>query len=66
MYDTKKMEKLMTKKLMTQKSLAKKAKVAEGTVSRIMITKKSRYDTFLKIAKALDVEPIELLREEGK
>lgn len=53
----------MHKKLLTQKELAKQANLTEGTVSRLMRTKTSSYETLVKIATVLEVQPVDLFRQ---
>lgn len=51
------------KRMMTQKEFSQLADIAETTLSRIMQTKSARPSTVIKIAKALDVDPAELIEE---
>jgi len=47
---------------MTQQDLAETAGVSAGTVSRLMLTGRAKYTTIDKVARALDVDPQELIK----
>ncbi len=64
MYDTQKIQTLMTMNGMTQRALAKEADLHTGTVSRLMLTGRASYLTIKKVAHALNVNTVELIRGE--
>ncbi|MDI9461717.1 MAG: helix-turn-helix domain-containing protein [Saccharofermentanales bacterium] len=62
MYNVEKIRQLLTVKFMTQQDLAETAGVSAGTVSRLMLTGRAKYTTIDKVARALDVDPQELIK----
>lgn len=46
-----------------QQELARKAGITAGTVSRLMLTGRAKFTTIDKIARALSVDPQELVKE---
>lgn len=63
--DLEKFKELYMLKLLTQTELADKANVSRATVSTIMNRGTCSKATLFKLAKALDVKPVELLKVEG-
>ncbi|NLJ70259.1 MAG: helix-turn-helix transcriptional regulator [Clostridiaceae bacterium] len=64
MLDVDKIKDILQSRLLTQQEVAEMAGVQAGTISRMLLTGRARYETVVKLAKALDVEPVELLRKE--
>ncbi|NLJ70690.1 MAG: helix-turn-helix transcriptional regulator [Clostridiaceae bacterium] len=63
--DLEKLKELCMIRLLTQTELADKANISRATVSTIMYRGTCSKPTLFKLAKALDVEPVELLKVEG-
>lgn|GEM_PF-7104990 len=63
--DIAKLDNYRLKALLNQQELADKANVSRATVSTIMNRGTCSKATLFKLAKALDVEPVELLKVEG-
>lgn len=61
-----KIKEIMLKKGMNQTEIAKKSKIQKSTVSKILSgkTKKTNIKTIHNIAKALEVDPIEITKED--
>jgi transcriptional regulator with XRE-family HTH domain len=64
--DRQAVRKIMISKEITPEKLAKKMKVSKGRVSNILNkdVENSRIETITKLAKALDVNPLDIVKEE--
>ncbi|MGB4610328.1 MAG: helix-turn-helix transcriptional regulator [Saccharofermentanales bacterium] len=63
--DITKLDNFRLKAVLNQQELADKANISRATVSTIMSRGTCSKPTLFKLAKALDVEPVELLLVEG-
>ncbi|MGI6507181.1 MAG: helix-turn-helix domain-containing protein [Saccharofermentanales bacterium] len=63
MYDVLKIKQIMLIENINQQELARKAGITAGTVSRLMLTGRAKFTTIDKIARALSVDPQELVKE---
>lgn len=66
--DRQAVKKIMISKNITNEELAEKLKVSKGRISNILNKDvgNSRVETITKLANALDVEPLEIVKEKGE
>lgn len=63
MYNTRFIKNELLKKSMSQKDLANETELCQGTISRILLTGRSSFDSIKKICSVLDISIDEILED---